>query len=258
MNLLNKNKLGLKLSENNFFASAKEKLIKRNNKRKINGVMSDEFMNNSILLHPELFDFKCQKTIRISESIFILSQSINIESIYKNIDSIDLKFTDISIIMPSDKIGVIYIKKIGGDIFFIWVKNIQTDHNLIEYEINIYNFFTKEFSCNKTEKSEIVLQILTYLFYGEIQEKRLVPNQRISRDSFLYIKNETKKDIWFADSLWKTKISLVGDFKVKGHFRLQPVGEERKGRKLIFIDEFIKHGYNRNATVENFNKCTIV
>jgi hypothetical protein len=250
MNLLNKNKLGIFLYKKNFgpFKCLKNELLEKNRKRPINGEDSTLFENNSALIHREMLDFNCQKTVRISDSVFYLAQSINIESIINNIDTLDLKFTDIYILMPSDKIGCVILKKIGEDVFFVWMQNLNPDSNLMEYEVNIYNFFTKEFAFGKSEKSFIILQILTYLFYGEVQEKICKPNVKIG-SSFEYIKNESTKDIWFADSLWKTNLSIIGDFKVSGHFRLQPFGEGRANKKLIFIEEFVKHGYNRTATL---------
>lgn len=55
------------------------------------------------------------------------------------------------------------------------------------------------------------------------------------------------RDIRFLDASWYTTIVRTEGFGVKGHFRLQPCGEGRKDRKLIYIHEFQKHGYVRRA-----------
>ena len=50
------------------------------------------------------------------------------------------------------------------------------------------------------------------------------------------------------DSKWYTEICNNNDFKVSGHFRLQPYGDG--SRRLIFIKEFVKHGYHRKASID--------
>ena len=50
------------------------------------------------------------------------------------------------------------------------------------------------------------------------------------------------------DSKWYTEICNNESFRVSGHFRLQPYGDGSK--KLIWINEFIKNGYHRKATID--------
>ncbi len=50
------------------------------------------------------------------------------------------------------------------------------------------------------------------------------------------------------DSKWYTEICNNNDFIVSGHFRLQPYGDG--SRRLIYINEFIKHGYHRKALID--------
>jgi hypothetical protein len=65
-----------------------------------------------------------------------------------------------------------------------------------------------------------------------------------------YIKNETKIPLYRVDSLWNIKSINIGEFKVRGHFRLQPCGIGRSEVKLIYIDEFLKTQYVRKSTKE--------
>ena len=65
-----------------------------------------------------------------------------------------------------------------------------------------------------------------------------------------YIKNETNIPIYRVDSLWNVKSINIGEFKVRGHFRLQPCGVGRSEVKLIYIDEFLKTQYVRKSTRE--------
>ena len=93
-----------------------------------------------------------------------------------------------------------------------------------------------------------VIQLLTYLMYGDIIEKVLTPKSKVRLNTTTLI-NNSKTKITYCDTLWKQRIK-VGGFKVRGHFRLQPFGENLNKRKLIWIEEYKKNGYNRKATVE--------
>lgn len=53
------------------------------------------------------------------------------------------------------------------------------------------------------------------------------------------------------DSKWFTEVCNNNEFIVSGHFRLQPYGDG--SRKLIWINEFKKHGYHRKALIERAN-----
>ncbi len=55
-------------------------------------------------------------------------------------------------------------------------------------------------------------------------------------------------DYYLFDSKWYTEISNDESFQVSGHFRLQPYGDGT--RRLIWINEFTKHGYHRKATID--------
>lgn len=54
------------------------------------------------------------------------------------------------------------------------------------------------------------------------------------------------------DSKWFTEVCNNNEFIVSGHFRLQPYGDGSK--KLIWINEFKKHGYHRKALIEKANE----
>lgn len=50
------------------------------------------------------------------------------------------------------------------------------------------------------------------------------------------------------DSKWYTEICNNEDFSVSGHFRLQRYGDG--SRRLIWISDFVKHGYHRKALID--------
>jgi hypothetical protein len=53
--------------------------------------------------------------------------------------------------------------------------------------------------------------------------------------------------IHYYDSKWFTEFHRTNGFKVRGHFRLQRCGKNLTEKKLIFIEEFQKNGYNSRA-----------
>jgi hypothetical protein len=64
------------------------------------------------------------------------------------------------------------------------------------------------------------------------------------------IKNQTGITITKVHSSWNVKSISVGEFKVRGHFRLQRCGVGYSDVKLIYIDEFVKTQYIRKSTKE--------
>lgn len=188
-----------------------------------------------------------QKTIRVTKSIMDNSRMIKIDSIKGNIDILDFDIDNMVILLDNDKSGLIKVLRVGTDFDFIFLKDLA---NMKDAYINTYSFLTGEFLHNDDcADSEFVVQLLAYLYYGEITTKILAPKSKTRINAFTYISNRSDLKITFADTLWKQRISLEG-FKVSGHFRLQPIGEGRRKRKLIWIEEFSKDGYNRKATRE--------
>lgn len=65
--------------------------------------------------------------------------------------------------------------------------------------------------------------------------------------------NQTGQEVIVMDSKWFTKIINDNDIPVRGFFRMQNKknkdGEWFKER--IFVDRFIRHGYHRNAKIED-------
>lgn len=63
--------------------------------------------------------------------------------------------------------------------------------------------------------------------------------------------NEMGIEAIMLDSTWFREIIRNEGFKVRGHFRLQPCKNEKGEwtRKIIYIEEFEKHGYHRKAKI---------
>ena len=69
------------------------------------------------------------------------------------------------------------------------------------------------------------------------------------------IQNISGQEVIVMDSRWFRKIINNNDIFVRGFFRLQNK-KNAKGewyKELIFVDSYIRHGYHRNALIEEEN-----
>jgi hypothetical protein len=88
-----------------------------------------------------------------------------------------------------------------------------------------------------------------FLQFAHIETKILPPSRQIWDGPICKYNNKTKSDITIVDSTWFTTLIKSDGFKVRGHFRLQPYKGGEK--KLIWIQDFKKHGYTRKARIES-------
>ncbi len=92
------------------------------------------------------------------------------------------------------------------------------------------------------------LNILLFMQFAEIETvitegKSSNGRHKVKFNDEKYL-NETNIQIEVIDSNWFKRLIRTGAFKVNGHFRLQPYGTNNSLRKLIWISEFTKNGYN--------------
>lgn len=88
-----------------------------------------------------------------------------------------------------------------------------------------------------------------------IQLAKVITTSRISandegftlRDKINNVK-PIQHEVIIVDTLYDENIEVLNPFGVSGHFRNQPIGQGRNETKLIWIDSFMKSGYNRTAT----------
>lgn len=102
----------------------------------------------------------------------------------------------------------------------------------------------KRFTCDYWET--VFLSLLFFLEYADVEIKHVNSNARTKDFSCKYV-NETKLKLQFYDSKYFTSIVKSDSFNVRGHWRLQPYGEGLKGRKMIWIKDFVKDGYTAPA-----------
>lgn len=95
-----------------------------------------------------------------------------------------------------------------------------------------------------------LVTFLCFIKHVDLETKTIEPERKDWHVGTKYV-NETKSKIEVLDSTWFTTITRSEVFKVGGHFRMQPYGEGRSQRKLIWIDPFEKNGYTRTAKMLN-------
>jgi hypothetical protein len=88
--------------------------------------------------------------------------------------------------------------------------------------------------------------ILGFKEKSAIKTKTLPPKKKIKEFHCRY-KSDIDYPIELLTENWYTKSIQSHPFVVRGHWRLQPCGKDREDRKLIFIDSFMKQGYDKGA-----------
>ena len=102
--------------------------------------------------------------------------------------------------------------------------------------------------------AKLLLQHLIFLHLSETKVEILEPKQKYGKTRKQgKIVNGSGHSVTVVDSKWNVISVRADGFTVGGHFRLQRVGKGRKSIRLIYIDEFEKHGYTKRAKNERAN-----
>lgn len=197
-----------------------------------------------------------ENNIFFSENIEILSnnfQEVMLESqdkllpILNDIDNLIDNFYQLNGTMLIKDISVSYSYRDSYLCYFIFQKE-----TLIYFVLR--NGKDKFLISEDNDDLKLLNQLESYLQlylvfkkYAEINVQVLKSNQKVKFLNQKYI-NNTSQNVKIIDSTWFTSIIRNEGFKVKGHFRLQPY---KDGKKLIWINEFSKNGYNRIAGIKN-------
>lgn len=252
MNIKKTNPLGIGLVEGRFGDSYKAVKVAIEKQKKVNEQNISEFgEKNKEELHlinlSVLQNKPFTKIMRLSKQVVENCNLINVDAIKGNFDVSDFGFDSLVIMLDNDASGIIKIDRFGTDFTFLFIQDLRFQR---ETYFNSYSFLTQEFLFPESlDKAVFVVKVLAYLYYGDITERHIPAKAEVKLSSYSKIVNNAKFPITYVDTLWKQRISTDG-FKVSGHFRLQPIGEGRAKRKLIWIEEYEKEGYNRKATRE--------
>jgi hypothetical protein len=115
---------------------------------------------------------------------------------------------------------------------------------------HLYNFFDSNNFEPEGDVKYWIIALLWFIKYCDLEVKELPPSRQIFEGVNCVYNNKTDHTIQIIDSTWFTTLIKSDAFKVRGHFRLQPHGEGLSKRKLIWVNEFEKHGYTRIAKIE--------
>ena len=116
-------------------------------------------------------------------------------------------------------------------------------------------------NCMEVNLRDYIDMVLDYLClrqWAEVELGKVTTSikKEIKKNNKTRIVTESGLDYYMFDSKWYTEISNDESFQVSGHFRLQPYGDG--SRRLIWINEFTKHGYHRKATIDKVKDGEIV
>lgn len=122
------------------------------------------------------------------------------------------------------------------------------DHQL---DCMIVKLMDNMIEANLRDYIDMVLDYLCLRQWADIEIAEIQTRQK--KEKIGKKKNITQNGISYFvfDSKWFTEVCNNNEFIVSGHFRLQPYGDG--SRKLIWINEFKKHGYHRKALIEKAN-----
>lgn len=121
------------------------------------------------------------------------------------------------------------------------------------YHMEIGDYFDLDMEYERTLANLAWTGIVLYLAlrkYAKVEVKDLKHGKKVVHNGTEYT-STSNVPFEIFDSKWFTEICSDKDFSVRGHFRLQPKkvnGEWTK--ELIYINEFMKHGYHRKALIE--------
>ena len=129
-------------------------------------------------------------------------------------------------------------------------KNIFYSNN--EERKHIYEYLTN-----------FIISYLAVKKYVEVETVVIDPGTTSKLDDTIFpyqrkekVRNDSGQKVIVMDSRWFRKIVNDNDIFVRGFFRLQnkknDAGEWYK--ELIFVDSFVRHGYHRNAKIEDADK----
>ena len=130
---------------------------------------------------------------------------------------------------------------------------IYLEYNSVDSSAKTHTYFAKSglYQGNNALSIELytktLLATLNFIKYADIEVKFLPAKKTIKDIKCKYV-NDTDSTIQYLDSTWFTTLVKSDEFKVRGHFRLQP--KKKKGewtKELIWINDFLKTGYTAPA-----------
>lgn len=140
-----------------------------------------------------------------------------------------------------------------GMLFNVWIDRLDTEDITFMSYVDVPPILPIEKHDNILSVAlRTIISAELFINFAEVETKVIKPNTQIwdeRRVNAIY-NNKTKNDVTVIDSTWYQNLVSSGAFNVRGHFRLQPFGPERKQRRLQWIADHQKNGYTRRAKIE--------
>ena len=121
---------------------------------------------------------------------------------------------------------------------------IQLIDNIIEPNINDYHDMVLDYLCLRQYADVEIVEIKTRV------------KKKIKKQNKTLEITENGLSYFTFDSKWYTEVCNNNDFIVSGHFRFQNYSDG--SRKLIWINEYTKHGYHRKALIDEYKNGDLI
>ena len=116
--------------------------------------------------------------------------------------------------------------------------------NIIEPNINDYHDMVLDYLCLRQYADVEIVEIKTRV------------KKKIKKQNKTLEITENGLSYFTFDSKWYTEVCNNNDFIVSGHFRFQNYSDG--SRKLIWINEYTKHGYHRKALIDEYKNGDLI
>lgn len=126
--------------------------------------------------------------------------------------------------------------------------NLEQDEQSADIKSIVWDGYVNDGRDASYWQSFIILFCL-FKKYCDVETKILEPKNRRAKVGGNKYLNETDKKVTILDCTWFTNLVVSGKFGVSGHLRWQRYGPNNSLKKLIWIDEFEKEGYVRQAKI---------
>lgn len=230
-----KNGVNLSTGTNNFLATAEKLAIDllNTNKQHKNYYFSQRVVENCKLIKYKSVLANWFKKLPSQTGTFIVSPRLCFR--YSIIENEDISvMTHVQRNEPG-----------RGEMEYFFVSNIPLENS--KRKINM------DEDENQSEYMMLFTQLMLFKTYANVKFHTLAPSAKTLTEPKLvgpdaYTRNETTIPLTYVNILWDRTIIVAGEFKVRGHFRIQPFGSlQNPDYKLIWIDEYKKEGYTRVA-----------
>ena len=150
---------------------------------------------------------------------------------------------------------------------------LQNKDNLLKHEIYALNIMQKIYKEQesaitetydkykedytvKWNNTKLCLQAFMFIFFAKIINTTKISQEgeKLSFSDKIKKKKQSLINIIEVDTFYDETMKVINPFSVTGHFRNQPCGKDRLERKTIYIDGFMKSGYERKATKLKINQ----